>query len=66
MNFDESKTGGWNAKLARLVGEWSGATKTWFEPGVLADESPMTGKIHRYSMVGSFATNIADGLQHYS
>jgi hypothetical protein len=31
--------------LKRLVGAWQGPTTTWFEPGVVADESPMTGKI---------------------
>lgn len=31
--------------LAKLVGEWSGPTTTWFEPDVVADESPMTGKM---------------------
>ena len=31
--------------LNRLVGVWQGPTTTWFEPGVVADESPMTGKI---------------------
>lgn len=45
MKFDESKTEGQHAQLLRLVGDWSGMTKTWFEPDKLADESPMTGKI---------------------
>ncbi|MFN0141565.1 MAG: DUF1579 domain-containing protein [Pyrinomonadaceae bacterium] len=45
MKFDESKTGGHHAQLLRLVGKWSGMTKTWFEPDKLADESPMTGTI---------------------
>jgi hypothetical protein len=45
MGFDESKTDGRHFGLARLKGEWSGMTKTWFEPGVVADESPMTGKM---------------------
>ena len=46
MKFDESKVDGHHAQLLRLVGEWSGVTKTWFEPDKLADESPMTGTIH--------------------
>ena len=45
MNFDESKTGGPHAQLSRLAGEWSGMTKTWFEPGVVGDESPMEGRM---------------------
>ncbi len=31
--------------LASLVGEWEGSCKTWFEPGILADESPVRGTI---------------------
>ena len=45
MKFDESKAAGPHAELSRFVGEWSGMTKTWFEPDVVADESPMTGTI---------------------
>lgn len=45
MKFDESKSGGCHAQLLRLVGTWSGITKTWFEPDKLADESPMSGTI---------------------
>jgi len=45
MKFDESKDRGVHSQLARLAGEWAGNTKTWFEPGVVSDESPMTGKI---------------------
>ncbi|MFN0054406.1 MAG: DUF1579 family protein [Planctomycetales bacterium] len=29
----------------KLVGEWEGNCRTWFEPGQLADESPVAGKI---------------------
>lgn len=45
MKFEESKESGPHSQLAQLVGEWQGVTKTWFEPDVLADESPMTGKM---------------------
>jgi hypothetical protein len=31
--------------LQSLIGEWEGTNKTWFEPGVLADESPIAGTI---------------------
>jgi hypothetical protein len=45
MNFTAASTDGPHAQLARLEGEWAGMTKTWFEPDVLADESPMSGRI---------------------
>lgn len=45
MKFSESKETGPHKMLARLVGEWSGTTKTWFEPDVVADESPMSGTV---------------------
>jgi uncharacterized protein DUF1579 len=32
--------------LAQLVGKWTGKTRTWFERGVFADESPTQGSIH--------------------
>jgi hypothetical protein len=31
--------------LGRLVGSWRGVTRTWFEPGRLADESESRGRI---------------------
>ncbi|HEV3021313.1 MAG TPA: DUF1579 family protein, partial [Pirellulales bacterium] len=34
-----------NDLLKSLVGSWEGTCRTWFEPGKLADESPVTGKI---------------------
>lgn len=45
MKFEESQAGGHHSWLAKLIGEWEGTTKTWFEPDKLADESPMTGKM---------------------
>lgn len=45
MNFSESKSNGIHAQLAGLAGEWSGRATTWFEPEVVADDSPMTGSI---------------------
>ncbi len=33
--------------LAALVGSWEGTNKTWFEPDVLADTSPVRGTIRR-------------------
>ena len=43
--FQVSKESGMHYQLSLLVGEWEGTTKTWFEPGELADESPMQGSI---------------------
>jgi hypothetical protein len=73
MGFNESKTDGLHAKLANLAGEWSGSTKTWFEPDVLADESPMTGKmslilggrfiLHEY--LGSLSDKPFEGVAIY-
>lgn len=45
MKFEESKKTGPHSILAKLTGDWSGTTKTWFEPDVLADESPTLGRI---------------------
>ncbi len=70
MKFEESKENGPHSQLAGLVGEWQGVTKTWFEPDVVADESPMTGKmsaildgrfiVHEY--VGSLSGKTFEGV----
>lgn len=33
--------------LLSLQGDWEGTTRTWFEPGKVADESPWRGTIRR-------------------
>ena len=43
--FELSLEKGPHKLLQSLVGEWHGKTKTWFEKDLLADESPMNGKI---------------------
>ncbi len=43
--FEISKTSGAHLQLSKLVGNWQGKTKTWFEPGKLADESPVRGSM---------------------
>lgn len=48
--------GGPHHALARLAGTWSGTVRTWFEPGKLADESPITGTI-RAVLDGRFAVH---------
>ncbi|MGE3465803.1 MAG: DUF1579 domain-containing protein [Pyrinomonadaceae bacterium] len=73
MKFAESKESGHHFSLARLEGQWSGMTKTWFEPGVIADESPMFGAIrpildgrflmHEYS--GSLSGKPFEGFAVY-
>ena len=55
--FEESKMpGGPHHLLGQLVGQWRGVAKTWFEPGVLADESPIEGQI-RMLLDGRFAVH---------
>ncbi len=77
MNDDKLKqsqaAGGAHHKLAQLAGEWEGVTRTWFEPGKLADESPWRGTmrlalggrfvIHEYS--GSLMGKPLEGMAIY-
>lgn len=73
MKFEESIESGVHAHLSILVGEWTGTAKTWFEPDVAADESPMTGRmkaildgrfiLHEYA--GSMAGKPFDGVAIY-
>lgn len=73
MKFAESKESGPHSRLSALAGDWSGMTKTWFEPGVIADESPMAGTIrpildgrfmlHEYS--GSLGEKLFEGFAIY-
>lgn len=43
--FEASLESGIHQHIHAMIGEWEGTTKTWFEPEVVADESPMTGTI---------------------
>ncbi|TLV00694.1 DUF1579 domain-containing protein [Dyadobacter luticola] len=43
--FEISLESGVHRQLQSFTGTWEGTTKTWFEPDVVADESPMTGTI---------------------
>ena len=73
MKFEDSLESGVHAHLALLDGEWSGLTKTWFEPDVLGDESSITGSmrqvlggrfvLHEYS--GSLGGKPFDGIAIY-
>ncbi len=71
--FEASKVAGVHRQLSRLVGEWEGTTKTWFEPGTVADESPIRGTmrlileerfiLHEYK--GSFGGKPLEGMAIY-
>lgn len=52
--------GGAHHQLAQLVGEWEGETRTWFEPGKLADTSPVKGTI-RPVLGGRFVLHEYEG-----
>ncbi|MGH8174700.1 MAG: DUF1579 domain-containing protein [Steroidobacter sp.] len=43
--FEASKQSGLHRELAKLVGEWEGIGRVWFEPGKLAEEAPIRGAI---------------------
>lgn len=43
QKLNESKLNGPHFQLSRLVGEWKGTTKTWFDPSKLEDESSING-----------------------
>ena len=45
QTFGDSLNNGPHRQLLRLTGNWTGVTKTWFEPTTLADESPVSGVI---------------------
>lgn len=41
IKFETSKAEGKHFEMSLWEGEWEGITRTWFEPNVLSDESPM-------------------------
>ena len=43
MKLAESKETGPHKDMLRMLGEWKGTTKVWFEADVLSDESPVEG-----------------------
>ena len=71
--FELSKTSGAHQQLSRMVGNWEGTTKVWFDPSKLEDESPVRGTmklildgrfiLHEYS--GSFGGTELTGLAIY-
>ncbi len=44
----------------KLIGQWHGTCRTWFEPGKLADESPVSGTIAAV-LDGPFLRHTYDG-----
>jgi len=48
--------GGAHHFFSQLAGDWVGTSRTWFEPGQLADESPIEGSI-RLILGGRFAVH---------
>ena len=46
----------------KMVGQWEGNCKTWFQPAQLADESKVTGKIE--SVMGNFLRHTYDGTMN--
>ncbi len=42
IKFETSKAEGKHFDMSLWEGEWEGITKTWFDPNVLSDESPMS------------------------
>lgn len=64
MNREEFKKskepGGAHNLLGQMVGDWEGLTRTWFEPGEVADESPSQGSI-RSILDGRFVLHTYKG-----
>lgn len=46
--------------FAKMVGDWEGRCRTWFEPGKLADESSLSGSIEAV-MDGKFFRHLYQG-----
>ncbi len=49
-----------NELLKKLIGKWEGNSRTWFEPGKLADESKVTGEFVD-ALDGRFVRHIYEG-----
>lgn len=72
--FEISLETGVHKQLQSLTGNWEGTTRTWFEPNVIADESPMKGTIrsilggriltHEYQ--GSLNGEAFEGIAFYA
>ena len=53
-----------HTRLARMAGEWAGETRTWFEPGELADTQPQQGTMRLVGngqfILHEYATTLMD------
>lgn len=59
--FEQSRAaGGAHHLLGQMVGNWAGITRTWFEPGKLADESPWQASL-RLELGGRFLVHQYEG-----
>lgn len=56
MKFEESRENGPHQLLSRLHGQWKGKARTFFQPGVLADDSDIEGEI-REAIDGRFVVH---------
>jgi hypothetical protein len=73
QNFETSLQSGIHKELNSFAGSWEGVTKTWFEPEVLADESPMratikpvlNGRFIMYEYQGSLEGKPFQGIAIY-
>lgn len=73
IKFETSIEDGIHAQLNKMAGNWEGLARTWFQPDVIADESPVSGTIrpvlagrfllHEYE--GSFAGKPLQGIVIY-
>ncbi len=73
IKFETSIEEGIHARLNKMAGNWEGVARTWFQPDVIADESPVSGTIrpvlggrfllHEYE--GSFAGKPLQGMVIY-
>lgn len=43
--FEASIEEGTHARLNEIAGTWEGTARTWFQPDIIADESPVSGTI---------------------
>jgi len=71
--LEASKQDGVHKQLSKMVGNWQGVAKVWFEPGDPVDQSPVTGTmrlvldgrfiLHEYK--GQFGDKPLEGLALY-
>jgi hypothetical protein len=71
--FATSLEGGPHHQFSKLVGEWEGTTRVWFEPGKIGDESPVKGTMRQilggrfimHEYVGSMGGEPLEGIAIY-